>query len=1712
MAERDDKTRLPGAPPIEPPVVEPFAADGADDWENELDAWDRALPIVAPAGNTGPIGAAENPFQETPTTVVSENDPDDAGPPSGVVTGPFSDALTPSSGSYAALVTTDDERAAPAFERAPGTGAGRGEPSAYSQMAIPSGTFDDGASQSGSYAALVADVPVARLTTIFDTPPPDESAVTYPSETLPEMGAALWEGEASATLTIGPAAAGTAPDVETWRELGQMVEDELAKADTTERRAELALAAARLAEILGDPSGARGYVERALANDRLMGVAPAGWTAAHRARLCLAERSGTINDDAGAAESLARLALLPHPDQAAYRALQAEWTLVRVARGVPDGSAAGLVAGLPDGVPRTLGEAELAWRDPAAAAAILATAGHARGDALGAALLVVAAARNEVLRDFEAAADQRATAAAIEPGRLFPRAGLLRDAVRQSSAGAGAAIQELLPLFAPSPLKVTLALWAAELVARGGSAEEAWSLVAESAALGPVSPALVRDRVSLRMATGRPIALAETQQLLGPLLEQFGQVPARVLAAGFACTWAGDDEARTVALERVEALRESGVDVAALGPAVEALAAGASAPALRQRALRLWRACDPARWWAASHSLALSLAAASEGDAAEAVAVELAARSPRAPLFLARAARAARAGRFAAAAALLDSGAAAWTHTRLGGPLRELAAERLARVDVAAACDRLEALAGDDAEPVVRLTLGRALRALRDGARWLAYVRRRGGEGDTAARRASLLLEPHFWNHGAGASDGALDEAFELVPLHPVALGLSLAARATVATLADRWVAAAQLSPAPATALEAALLLSASGAARPALDLLLSRLPAEDAASSGAPAGDPLPEATRDAIRRLVWAEGDAGARAAVLKRIGRPEEPIPASVQLIDTMGPGDEGRADVVATAPAEPSGDRLAALERATRAARWPVVVERLLDAPPSGLHADPDTMSLALDLEAAHPGASARASGVLASLVAPAPGAEVDAPSPALAFHAFARALPATPGSVPGLEAAAALATRLSDGRSAALFLVAAAHADSASAERLLRAAVTRDPASAPAASALRRLLVRQGRLAEAADASGAEADALVELPLRVEALVRAAALIRSSASVRGDADALSAAAGKAAQRAAALFLRRALALGPDNAEVFGRLRELYDEAGEHAALAELLSERLTVTSNPFETTALHLARAELFAGPLGDPAAARAELATILAKEPIHARALVRLADLEESQGNYAATAELLVQRSAGERSPEKLRELFLRLGRIHVQHLPDAKRAVAAFSRVLQLDAKNREALDALSLLYVERGDLKNATAMTERLLTVEDSPARRVVYHVRLGQVAERGGDQLATLEHFRRGVDESPRDISAITELARYLDKVHDLTSRRHMLDTAAGQLRAAVLARPAFAGDREALATVQRLRGRPAAADAALELGSFLASAEGAVPVDETVARRAEGRPARLTALATPALDDRLFPASVPPSVRHLFRMLAPIERATQRPDLGRWGAERGHRVAEGRGPREAFDRVAAGLAVGAFELYVTPARQPPPLVALPGKPPAIVVGASLLQGGPAAIRFVAGRTLRLTSSSLDLALAGGEGDLAAWLTGVIRQFVPTYQRADVSPDAAASATARMARQLPKKSRPELLPFALESSGELNVAELMAGIREGADRVGLLASGSLAAGLGVLFAAAGERVTAEALRDFAEARALVEFALSDEHDDLLQLLGDGAGGGTP
>ena len=467
-----------------------------------------------------------------------------------------------------------------------------------------------------------------------------------------------------------------------------------------------------------------------------------------------------------------------------------------------------------------------------------------------------------------------------------------------------------------------------------------------------------------------------------------------------------------------------------------------------------------------------------------------------------------------------------------------------------------------------------------------------------------------------------------------------------------------------------------------------------------------------------------------------------------------------------------------------------------------------------------------------------------------------------------------------------------------------------------------------------------------------------------------------------------------------------------------------------------------------------------------------------------------------IRRAAVERAPERLREIFLRLGRIHTQAVPDTKRAVGAYSRVLQLEPNNREALDALSLLYVRLGETRNALKITERLAKVETDKPRRAEYLVRLGQLAERAGDPRAAGQHLRNAVEEAPRDLAAVGELARFLERTRDVTGRRILLDRVASELRVAVHERPREARTWQDLATVLTWRGRTIAAQAAAELGELFVGAPRVAPTD-TPARR-------LVGLANPAVDERTYPASVPSPLRQLFQLMGPVLVDGLKGELPRPALDRQARVTGDRPPRDVFAPLAVELGLPAFEVYVVPttAATASLLDVVPTRPPVIVLSDQLARMGLVALRFVGAYTLRLASTQLHLALAGPESDFGALLAGIVRQYVPEYTLPDILEEAMAARAARIARLLSKRMRQDLMPFAMECSGPLDLHAARAGVREAAGRAGLLASGSIAAALAVL--AAVRRVPADAgLVQDEEARALIGFALSDDYDDLVRLM---------
>jgi tetratricopeptide (TPR) repeat protein len=705
----------------------------------------------------------------------------------------------------------------------------------------------------------------------------------------------------------------------------------------------------------------------------------------------------------------------------------------------------------------------------------------------------------------------------------------------------------------------------------------------------------------------------------------------------------------------------------------------------------------------------------------------------------------------------------------------------------------------------------------------------------------------------------------------------------------------------------------------------------------------------------------------------------------------------------------------------------------------------------------------------------------------------------------------------DPRSSATLLVRAAErdvaaGDEASARARLRAALERDPSCLPALRTLRRMLVAGGSAAEAVSLCEREAEVLKGKEQRVRVLMLAADLAATTvaptpAAVQADSGLtpLIDVSPPGAARAAAP-LRRILAIDPGHLGAFERLRAILAAGGDHAALSPVLAARIAVATNPFEVAALRLARADLLAGPLQDAEGAKAELRAVLQKEPQHGKALARLADLQYEGGAFGEAAELYLKRALGERSPERLREIFLRIGRIHTRHQHDARRAADAYKRVLQLEADNREALLALAELLTEIGETRNAITVIERLVELLPEVDKRVPYLIRLGQLYEQAGDLRQAGARFRRAADDAPRNLVALGEMVRHFERTRDAPGRRALLDHALLLLRADLHAGKLDLEALRAMIYIMQWRGRATAAAAGAQLLAVVSTD----PADRALADSAPpARARRLFALARPDVDERLFPPGLPSGVRNIFRIIGePLAKAVS--DLKRYELARADRVARGQGPRETIDPMAGEVALKELEVFVKPSRaaaEPAWLSVEPGDPPSLVLGASIVALGTAGVRFAGARALRLASTHLDIVLRGTPPQTGALVGGVLRQFINDYRHPDVPEALMTAGAATVARALSRRLRQEVMPFAIESAGALDLGALHEAVRDGANQVGLLASGSLPASLAVVLATAGRSLTLAQVGANPEALALLDFALSDAYDELGREL-EGAG----
>jgi hypothetical protein len=585
------------------------------------------------------------------------------------------------------------------------------------------------------------------------------------------------------------------------------------------------------------------------------------------------------------------------------------------------------------------------------------------------------------------------------------------------------------------------------------------------------------------------------------------------------------------------------------------------------------------------------------------------------------------------------------------------------------------------------------------------------------------------------------------------------------------------------------------------------------------------------------------------------------------------------------------------------------------------------------------------------------------------------------------------------------------------------------------------------------------------------------------------------------------LRAALEADPSHRDAFLRLRILLEENADHDELAILLAKRLAHEPEGPAKLEIHRALAELSRNFLGDRDTAKQHYREILQVDPNDLRAHAAVADIAWEQGAWQEAADALISRARLERDTEVLRTLCFRLGLIYADRLVDVPMALKAFQRALTYQPDDEQTLVRLADLAMQVGEWKLALGACERLVKAEEDADKRAQHLHRVARIFRQGfGDQKRAERALNLALDGAPTSDQALAELVRFYREAGDMTSVRVHLNRVAGTMRVRAAAEP-----KDGIA--YRVISRAMSARAEVGVGGSLAIARAAAELATLLGAADEpervllAQPMRvdLAPLLRPEADDVLFPRTAPIELRQIFKLLGDRLAKHVGIDLRGYGVGRGDRLrARDSSVASHAQDVATALGFGEIDVYVS-SRQPYAMAVEPTSPVSLVIGEAITKRTDAtrAIRFAAGSALKLAHAALAIPARLSEDDLGVLVVALLRLFQPEFplrgqgEQTALDEGAVSAQVQKLKRLIPSGLLSELRPFAFAIDAQAFArSELARDLRVAGLRAGVVAAGSLLAGLDVLAAQAPD--IPSFLAD-PVAQGLITFALGEDHATL-------------
>ncbi len=570
------------------------------------------------------------------------------------------------------------------------------------------------------------------------------------------------------------------------------------------------------------------------------------------------------------------------------------------------------------------------------------------------------------------------------------------------------------------------------------------------------------------------------------------------------------------------------------------------------------------------------------------------------------------------------------------------------------------------------------------------------------------------------------------------------------------------------------------------------------------------------------------------------------------------------------------------------------------------------------------------------------------------------------------------------------------------------------------------------------------------------------------------------------------LDEALRLAPKDRDVLVALANTYEDAGRWAEAIRVREKLLALSRRKQDRRRLSLEIAHLWAGKLHDASHAAEVLKDALEEHPDDSVILERLASEQEKNNAYqeaAVTLEKLLEKESGNSYQ------WVRLGKIHHEHLDNPERAIESFRKAVELSRREEDVQEALKALRDVAAATRDARPLAEMLAVLADRGGDTEPHLLReLAEVQRyQIGDCKKALAHLERAVTLEPEHTGTLEDVAR-------LYERDGRDEDAVLMLRRVLRISPF---DIDALRSLLRVLQRQNRNDGAAMVASILSLLDSNDTDIQRLRANLPGPPDDGPSLPEGPNSPELIH---PHAAGATGRLLAAIGSE----GLTTFERKRSKEVVLDPQEKSNAALTTAAISVAArilripeFRVELGGATMPPRMAPTIGFPPRVLVSPRLINSAhsiePAELRFQAARAVMSTLPEMLAGLALHREQLEILLSAALA-LTGVEKSSEMRTDRAAKRMEDLVSDRRKKEIAEAAGHYQSARDDERLDDYIRGVEYSVIRAGLFISGSPHTALQVL--------QQEGLNEQKITSELVSFALSEEHLALRAKLGWSAG----